>query len=63
MQPQIVMPDFSGHHNADIKASFDRLTLEAGYKDLFHHHAGSGFWLDPYKSRSIMDEYVFTAKW
>lgn len=34
MQPQIVMPDFSGHHNADIKASFDRLTLEAGYKDL-----------------------------
>jgi hypothetical protein len=34
VEPQIIMPDFSGYHNKDIQASYDRLTKEAQYKDL-----------------------------
>ena len=34
MQPQIVMPDFSGFHNQDLEATRQRLTREGGYKDL-----------------------------
>jgi hypothetical protein len=34
MKPQIIMPDFYGSHNADLDATYTRLTKEGAYKDL-----------------------------
>ena len=34
MQPQIVVPDYSGYHNKDVDESADRLEKSRSYKDL-----------------------------